>query len=120
MRPVAKSSPAKMRCKNGTLVFTPSTTIPSSTARMVRQLRNVESGDLSRRRHEIPRRILGVYARLNGVAAWPDPLLRDREGQLGGDAHHLAHEIDPGHFLGHRMLNLQARVHLQKIELAVI
>ena len=53
------------------------------------------------------------------MAAWLDPLLGNREGQPGGDAHHLAHEIDPGDFLGHRMLDLQARIHLQKIEPAV-
>ena len=54
--------------------------------------------------------------------AWPRGLIPcsgNREGQPGGDAHHLPHEIDPGDFLGHRMLDLQARVHLQKIELAV-
>ena len=38
----------------------------------------------------------------------------------GRDADHLLDEIDAGHQLGHRMLDLQPRVHLQEIEAAVL
>ena len=38
----------------------------------------------------------------------------------GGDADLLEHEVDAGDGLGHRMLDLQARVHLDEVELAVL
>ena len=38
----------------------------------------------------------------------------------GGDADLLLHEIEAGQHLGHRMLDLQPRVHLDEIELAVL
>ena len=64
------------------------------------------------------RRILGVDADLDGVAA--EARCRPGEAQrlAAGDAQHLAHEIDAGDHLGHRMLDLDAGVHLDEIELA--
>ena len=46
--------------------------------------------------------------------------LRDRQLAAGGDADLLQHEIDPGDHLGDRMLDLDARVHLDEIELAIL
>ena len=55
--------------------------------------------------------------------AWPlklDVLLRERQVAAGGDADLLEHEVDVGDHLGHRMLDLDAGVHLDEIELAVL
>ena len=55
--------------------------------------------------------------------AWPwkrDVLLRDRQAAAGGDADLLVHEVDAGDRLGDRMLDLQAGVHLDEVELAVL
>ena len=43
-----------------------------------------------------------------------------REFAAGGDADLLDHEVDVGDRLGHRMLDLDAGVHLDEIELAVL
>ena len=37
-----------------------------------------------------------------------------------GDADLLLHEVEAGEHLGHRMLDLEPRVHLDEIELAVL
>ena len=42
------------------------------------------------------------------------------ERLAGGDADLLAHQIDAADHLGHRMLDLQPRVHLDEGELAVL
>ena len=65
-------------------------------------------------------RVLRIDAAFDGVAAEFDVLLRDRQLAAGGDADLLEHEIDAGDHLGHRMLDLDARVHLDEIELAVL
>ena len=44
----------------------------------------------------------------------------DRKLLAGGDADHLLDEVDAGDHLGHRMLDLQARVHFEKIEALVL
>jgi hypothetical protein len=49
-----------------------------------------------------------------------DVLLLHRESAAGGDADLLMHEIDAGDRFRHRMLDLQAGVHLDEIELAVL
>ena len=43
---------------------------------------------------------------------------RRRSGAPPAMREHLAHEVDPGHHLGHRMLDLDARVHLDEEEVA--
>jgi hypothetical protein len=62
-------------------------------------------------------RVLGVQPHLDGVAEQ----LERRELQRfpRGDAQLLAHEVDAGHELRHRMLDLDARVQLQEVEVAV-
>ena len=52
--------------------------------------------------------------------AWPrgrTSVLRERQRLAGGDEQLRAHEIEAGDRFGDRMLDLQARVHLEKIEL---
>ena len=46
--------------------------------------------------------------------------LVQREIAAGGDADLLGDEVDIGDHLGHRMLDLNARVHLDEVELAVL
>ena len=65
----------------------------------------------------------GFSALMRHSMAWPeegDVLLLERERGAGGDADLLEHEVDTGNRLGHRMLHLQPRVHLDEIELAVL
>ncbi len=65
-------------------------------------------------------RVLGIDAAFDGVAAEFDVALLERELAAGGDADLLEDQIDVGDHLGHRMLDLDARVHLDEIELAVL
>ena len=49
--------------------------------------------------------------------AWPRKTTsscRNESGSPGGDADLLAHDVDPGDHLGDRVLDLQARVHLEE------
>ena len=63
-------------------------------------------------------RVLGVEADLDRVAAERELVLRQREGLAGGDAQLQLDEVEAGHALGDRVLDLQAGVHLQEVELA--
>ena len=66
-------------------------------------------------RGEVARRILCVDAKLDGV---PRGLsLRERERLAGRHAQLLLDEIDTGHHLGDRVLDLDTRVHLEEINL---
>ena len=47
-------------------------------------------------------------------------VLLELEIAAGGDADLLDHEVDVGDRFGHRMLDLDARVHLDEVELAVL
>ena len=55
--------------------------------------------------------------------AWPRGLpvlgVIERQRLAGGDLDLLAHEIEAGDQLGHRVLDLEARVHLHEVEAAV-
>jgi hypothetical protein len=44
----------------------------------------------------------------------------NRQLLAGRDADHLLHQVDAGDQLGHRMLHLQARVHLEEVEVLVL
>src|SRR5437762_11295452 len=46
--------------------------------------------------------------------------LRKGQRRSGGDADLLLHQIDRRHLLGHRMFDLDARVHLHEVELPVL
>ena len=53
------------------------------------------------------------------MAAQDDVLLADRQGLARRDPHLLADDVDPGGHLGHAVLDLHARVHLEEVVLAV-
>ena len=54
------------------------------------------------------------------MAALPYFGLRERQRQALRDLQLQPHEVDPGHGLGDGMLDLDARVHLQEIELPLL
>jgi len=49
-----------------------------------------------------------------------DVLLADRELLTGGDHDLFAHDVHAGDHFGHRVFDLHARVHFNKVELAVL
>jgi hypothetical protein len=65
-------------------------------------------------------RVLGVDPGLHGVAPELDVVLGERERVAGGDAQLLGHEVEAGDGLGDRVLDLEAGVHLEEEELAVL
>jgi hypothetical protein len=54
------------------------------------------------------------------MAALADVILAKPQPLAHRDPKLLSNEIDTGYRLGHRMLDLEARVHLQEIESAVV
>src|SRR5581483_10934337 len=76
--------------------------------------------ELAGTREEIVRRILGVNAALNCRAVPANILLAKREALSGGYADLPLNQVDAGHPLGDRMLYLQAGVHLEKVEIALL
>ena len=72
------------------------------------------------RGHEIAHRVLGIDAHLDGRAFELHVLLLELELLAGGDPQHRLDEIEPGDELGHGMLDLKPRVHLEEIEIAVL
>ena len=71
-------------------------------------------------RGEVLGRVLGVDPALDRVAAQLDVVLGDRQRLAGGDADPLLDDVDPGHHLGHAVLDLHAGVHLEEEVLAVL
>ena len=69
---------------------------------------------------EVPGGVLGVDAALDRVAAQVDLLLGVGERLAGRDQDLLAHDVDAGDVLGHAVLDLDARVHLEEEVLAVL
>ncbi len=84
--------------------------------------RRAPADDPPRVRQETLRRILGAQARLDRVAAFLEPVqqlvLGPRQRLAGGDAKLPFDEVDADQRLGHAVLDLQARVHLDEPELA--
>ncbi len=74
--------------------------------------RHLEQPEGAALRAPVARGVLGVEAHLDGVAA----RLRRLSGQAGalGDLQLQAHQVDAVHALGHRVLDLEPRVHLQE------
>ena len=68
------------------------------------------------RRQEIAIGILGVDAGLDRPAVELHVALLDGKSLAGRDADHLLDQIDAGDELGHRVLDLQPRIHFQEIE----
>ena len=70
--------------------------------------------------HEVSFRVLGVDAALDSRAMQPNMLLGDAERLAGCDANLLAHEVDAAHHFRHRMLDLDAGIHLHERAAAVL
>jgi hypothetical protein len=92
--------------------MTPSKRVPSCRRAVARQPAD--------RRQEVAIRVLGIEPALDRPAVQPDVVLRKRQLLAGGDADHLLDEVDAGDQLGDRMLHLQAGVHFQEVEIAVL
>src|SRR5690242_10791022 len=75
--------------------------------------------DFSGRRPE-RNRVFGVDAALDGVAAKLNIALLEREVGPCGDADLLKDQVNIGDRFGHRMLDLNPRVHLDEIEFAAL
>src|SRR5467141_4028103 len=63
--------------------------------------------------------VLGIDAALYRVAANLDVLLAHGQPLARGDANLLLDDVDTGDHFGHRMLDLDACIHLDEVELAV-
>ncbi len=72
--------------------------------------------DRSRRRQETLVGVLGIDARLDGVAMHRDLVLAQRQRLAHGDAQLPLHEVEAGDQLGDGVLDLQAGVHLDEVE----
>ena len=72
---------------------------------------------LARAWHEIVLGVFGVNPALDGVAGLGDMALAPRQIAAGGYFDLRLDQIDADHPLGHRMLDLQARVHFQEIKI---
>ena len=79
----------------------------------------VVGADLAGRGLEV-RQLLGVDPALDGVAGGLELGLGEGHRQAGGDADLLLDEVDVVDRLGDRMLDLEAGVHLDEVELAVL
>src|SRR5256884_1068040 len=64
--------------------------------------------------------ILRVDAAFHGMTADLHVALRVRQTLAGGDQQLRLHQIDPGDQLGHRVLDLDAGVHLDEVELVIL
>src|SRR6266571_7843089 len=73
--------------------------------------------DPSRRWKEIVFRVFRIDSTLNRVAVPTDFILFERKRRPIRDRDLFAHEVDSSHEFSHRMLDLQARVHLEEIKL---
>ena len=71
-------------------------------------------------RQEALVRVFGIDARLDRVAVDGQLLLAQRQRLAGGHAQLPFHQVQPGDHLGHRVLDLQPRVHLHEVEAAVL
>src|SRR5208337_4012044 len=81
--------------------------------------RRMEVGDAAGRGDE-GARVLGVDATLDRRAEKTHLVLRDRQRRSGRDLDLLVDDVDAGDHLGHRMFDLDARVHLDEVELALL
>ena len=81
--------------------------------------RRAVAGQPPDRGQEVAVGILGIEAAFDRPAVELHVVLRERQLLAGRDADHLLHEVDAGDQFRHRMLDLQARVHLEEVEVAV-
>ncbi len=78
--------------------------------------RRREEAQQSARRQETGRRILGVDPALDGVATQRDLILGKGQALARRDGKLQLDEVQSGHQFGHRVLDLQAGIHLQEAE----
>src|SRR6056297_517801 len=78
--------------------------------------RPVQRRDDSGVRQETRVGIFGVDPGLHGVSGTADFVLRPGQGLAGGHPELPFDQVQPGHALGHRMLDLQPGVHFEKVE----
>src|SRR4029079_3660589 len=69
---------------------------------------------------EIAVRVFGVNTTFDGPSVECDIALLDRKLLARGDPDHLLDQVDPRHQLGHRMFDLQPRIHFEEIEAPVL
>ena len=89
-------------------------------------VRKIHGRQRSRARAVVPRRVLRIHARLNGVPPNRHLTGGSARRQMGvehvsvtaREPKHPAGQVDSGHRLGHRMLDLQPRVDLEERGLA--
>ena len=72
------------------------------------------------RGQKVARRILGVDAGLDGVAAQGELVLGQRQGFAGGDTQLPFHQVLAGDHLGDGMFHLQTRIHFHEVEIAAL
>src|SRR5438874_13646996 len=84
-----------------------------------RPARRLPAGDLSGRRAEVRGRVFGVDATFDRTAPLDDVLLFKPQRLPGGDTNLLPDQVDAGDQLRDRVLDLDAGVHLDEIELVV-
>ena len=83
---------------------------------MLRKSQHLQSAGL---RQEPARRVLGIQPHLDGMAVQLDIVLAERQRLAGCDAQLPLDQIGVGDPLGHRVLHLQAGVHLDEVEVLV-
>src|SRR5208282_2158357 len=77
-----------------------------------------EAVEHARRWREAALRVLGIETRLDSVAANGRHFILRRKRAATRHFDLEPHEVEPGHALGHGMLDLEARVYFQEKELA--
>ena len=75
--------------------------------------------DIAALRQETGVGVFSIQAHFDGVPVQLDLLLRQRQGLASGHGDLPRDQVQAGDALGHRVLDLQPRVHLQEIEMAV-
>ena len=76
--------------------------------------REAHRDDLAGGRHEVLLGVFGAQTGLDGMAAQPHVGLRQRHALASGHTQHQLDDVDAGHLLRHRMLDLQPRIDLQE------
>ena len=103
---------------DGDLVPLVNARIDPDSARVL--VRRHEADEAAGGGQEVAERVLGVDPALDRPAVAADLLLSERQRFAGGDADHQLDKVEPGDHLGHRVLDLQARVHFQEEEALVL
>ena len=103
--------------ERGHCVALPHAGIHTNAFRVVRQ---TQPEQLARRREEVLTRVLGVQPHFHRMAVNGQVLLPERQRLTGCHAQLQFHEIQLRDELGHRMFNLQARIHFHEIRFVAL